>query len=237
MPWWSRHSTPEALKDRPQLQTDCRTHTYTHKGHNQSRNNRETCTHTHTHGPSERRPRLTPPNRQRGGGGRCLQAGEWQHKDRRLPGCRQVWSIIKFPSLQSFLPFFSICISILLFPPWLFSSPFTFHSKLWLTHPRIYQIFSSTCHHSLALQLLCISFLSHVHKEIFHHREHKHLPLNGTDQRWYYWLKSHATELWKQNESKLKWVPNTERHKVQPRKLRSESWVLCCLWHLAGAQW
>lgn len=99
MPRWSRHSTPEALKDRPQLQTDCRTHTYTHKGHNQSRNNRETCTHTHTHGPSERRPSLTPPNRQRGGGvGVCRRESGNTRTDVSLAADRSDRSLSSHPS-------------------------------------------------------------------------------------------------------------------------------------------
>ena len=47
------------------------------------------------------------------------------------------------------------------------------------------------------------------------------------------------TELWKQNESKVKWLPNTDRHKVQPRTLCSESneWVPCFFWRSTGTQW
>lgn len=106
MPRWSRHSTPEALKDREQRQTDCRTHTHAHKGHNQKRNHTQTRAHTHTRHKWTPQSDAANPAAAGGGGFRCLQAGEWQHKDRRLPGCRQVWSIIMLPSLLSFLPSF-----------------------------------------------------------------------------------------------------------------------------------
>lgn len=177
MPQWSRHFTPEALKDREQWQTDCRTHAHmhAHNAHNQKRNNTQTCTHIHTHTRHKWTPHPLPPSLMPAAGGLGVCSRRVAAQGQTSPWLPTGLIDHYAPLPPVFSPFFfSICISILLFPPWPFSSPFTFHPKLWLTHPRIYPIFSclsSSTHHTLSLQLLSISFLSPVHKQIFHHRE------------------------------------------------------------------
>lgn len=138
MPRWSRHSTPEALKDRERRQTDrlqntrARTHTRP-QSKEKKHTNMRSYTRTETHDTSERHPQSDAANPAAvgGGGGGSVSAG------RRVAAQGQTSPWLPTGLIDHCAPlppvfspfFFSICISVLLFPPGPFLSPFTFHPR------------------------------------------------------------------------------------------------------------